>query len=171
MNRRIVYSDRNNGVSICTPSDEVIAWMGCGGFWNNHPRGFMDVQIDRQISSGIHRDVARRFARAIQFGGCTTAEALEILRDRDCRDGTAHEVWDVSDIPTDRWFRDAWRRSHNGGPISIDLEKARPIQWRRLKDAATERLKDLYQPEINIEPLRGRILRARDAEELRRIWL
>ena len=54
MEKRIVYTRLSDGgVSICCPASEAIAWMGCGGFWDHHPRGFMDVQIERQIARGI----------------------------------------------------------------------------------------------------------------------
>ena len=112
------------------------------------------------------------------FGGCTEAEVWEIIRDRDCaRHGTLHELIDVSDLP-DRWFRDAWRRSSNGGPPSVDLEKAKPIQWRKLLDAVSRENKrrelDLFGlPPIKFARLtyQNAIKHARDDEELRRIWV
>ena len=65
------------------------------------------------------------------FGGCTTAEAYGIIRDRDCSHlGTGCELWDASDLPTDRRYRNAWRRSHNGGPIYIDDRAAMLIDER-----------------------------------------
>lgn len=179
MNKRIVYNRTcDGGVSICCPAVEAITWMGCGGFWNGHPRGFMDAQIERQIARGILPDVARRYAHAMQFGGCTTAEALEIIRDRDCAPrGSAIDLWDFDDIPADRWFRDAWRRSHNGGPISIDLKLAKPIQWKRARAAIDQENKrradslELLSPiEVDWWRFRGRILDASDEVDLRLIW-
>jgi hypothetical protein len=83
---------------------------------------------------------------------------------------------DVSDLP-DRWFRDAWRRSANGGPPSVDLEKARPIQWRRIVSAVNAENKrrslDLFGkspiklPKVSLQ---SAIKNARDDVELRRIW-
>lgn len=152
--------------------------MQNGGFWDDRPRGFIDTQIERQIADGIDPDHARRFAHAVAFGGCTEAEVWEIVRDRDCaRHGTLHELIDVADLP-DRWFRDAWRRSSNGGPPSIDLEKAKPIQWQRLLDAVSRENKrrelDLFgPPPIKFPRLtfQNAIRNARDEDELRRTWL
>ncbi len=169
MDKRIVFNRPDGGVSICCPTDWAISMMGCGGLWDAKPRGYMDVQIERQIARGIRKDVARRYARAIQFGGCTTAEALEIIRDRDC-DGTAIELWDASDVPTDRWFRNAWRRSHNGGPISIDLAKAKPIQFLHIREHVARRRNDLFYIEPDLAPLCTKIMQARDEIELRHIW-
>lgn len=178
MRRCIVYTRFNGGVSVCYPSDEVLTWMSCGGIWNDRPRGFYDIQIERMIAAGHKPDAAQRFAKAVQFGGCTTAEALEIIRDRDCAHlGTAIELWDVSDVPSDRWYRDAWRRSHNGGPIGIDLSLAKPIQFKKARAAVERenkrRVHDLHSAgllDIDMDAIRQSILMARDEIELRTIW-
>lgn len=178
MNKRIVYTRFDGGVSVCCPADECIAWMtGGGGIWDRYPPGFLDIQIDRMIEAGHGPDAARRFARAVQFGGCTTAEALGIIRDRDCAHlGTAIELWDADDVPTDRWFRNAWKRSANGGPISIDLKLAKPIQYQRIRQAFekenTRRASDLDAAPLELDWLhvRQRVKRAREETELRHIW-
>lgn len=175
--KAIIYTRHDGGVSVCTPSPEIFRVMQCGGFWNDRPRGYVQTQIERQIASGINPDHARRFAHAVAFGGCSEAEVWEIIRDRDCsQHGNLHELIGVSDLP-DRWFRDAWQRSHNGGPPSVNLEMARPIQWRRIVDAVSRENKrreyDLFGPppiELNKIEYQTAIRRARDDEELRKIW-
>lgn len=182
MDKRIVYTRKSDGgVSICCPAEWTVHAMCHGGAWREMPwfyPGFDEVQIERQIAAGISPAVARRYAAAMMIGGCTTAEALEIIRDRDCTPhGTAIELWDVSDVPNDRWFRDAWRRSHNGGPISVDLKLAKPIQWQRARAfVETEnkrRADELDCPgliEVNWDKLRARIRSARCEVELKSIW-
>lgn len=167
---RIVFTRHDGGVSVCTPTDWAISVMSCGGLWDDLPPGYMNVQIERKISRGMPEDAALRYCRALHFGGCTTAEALEIIRDGDCFTGIAHELWDASDVPADRWFRGAWRRSRNGGPIWVDLEKSRPIQWQRLRDAKTDRESELTFRNFDPEPYRAKILSASSLEELRHIW-
>jgi hypothetical protein len=44
---------------------------------------------------------------------------------------TALEIVDIDDIPTDRTYRNAWRRSSNGGPIWIDEDLAQRIDEER----------------------------------------
>lgn len=152
--------------------------MQNGGFWDDRPRGFIQTQIERQIKDGIAEAHATRFAHAVAFGGCTEAEVWEIIRDRDCaRHGTLHELIDTSELP-DRWFRDAWRRSSNGGPPSVDLEKARPIQWRKLLNAVNAENKrrelDLFGAapiKLSKQEIQRAIKHARDDEELRKIWI
>lgn len=137
MPKRIVYTRPDRGVSVCALSRTVLAYMtGGGGRWDaeiqHMPRGFLDRQIAAQARHGVGEWAAVRFVRAMQFGGLSTAEAYGVMRDRFCTHlGTGCELWDVADVPTDRTYRDAWRRSHNGGPIVIDPHKAMAIDERR----------------------------------------
>lgn len=181
MNKRIVYNRHDGGVDICCPAQWAIAAMCGGGAWREFPwfyPGFDEVQIERMIARGIRETVAAAYADAMMSGGCTTAEALEIIRDRDCAPhGTAIELWDISDIPTDRWFRDAWRRSPNGGPITVNLKLARPIQWTRARavvERENRRRADEFERmgliDVDWEALRERIKSASDENELRTIW-
>jgi hypothetical protein len=133
MTKAIVYTRHGGGVSICYPAIECMRWMTHGGgYWSGRPRGFLQTQIERQVAAGHHADAAVRFVQAMQFGGLTDAEAYAVIRDRDCAHlGTGCELWDAKDIPVDRTYRDAWRRSHNGGPIWIDELKALEIDEAR----------------------------------------
>ena len=175
----IVFNNhKDGGVSICWPIPEIFSYMAHGGLWSGKPRGYLEIQIERQISIGIRPDDARRFAYAVQFGGCTTVEALEIIRDRDCAPhGTAIELWDADEVPVDRWFRAAGRRSHNGGPININLNIARHVQFKRARDFVEHenrlRLDELDAKEaieVDWNNFRQRIRSARDEHELRLIW-
>lgn len=161
----IIYTRPDGGVAVCRPMANVIRWMSCGGRRGDLPRGYLEAQIDRQAADGFDPGTVRRFFHAMHFGGCTTAEAYEIIRDRDCAPhGTAHELMSFADLP-DQWFRNAWRRGHNGGPIGIDMTAARKIQLRRIKSAATKHKADLELPRW-----RERIRRASSPEHLRQIW-
>jgi hypothetical protein len=153
-----------------------------GGAWPEFPwyyPGFEEVQIERMIASGVRADVAAAYARRMMVGGSTTAEALEIIRDRDCEPhGTAIELWDIAEVPVDRWFRNAWRRSHNGGPIYIDLKLAMPIQFQRLRTFVARENKrrdeafEGWQPPLEVDwhAIRRKISWAQSVEELRTIW-
>jgi hypothetical protein len=173
----IVYTRHDGGVSVCHPAPDIFAVMQSGGYWDDRPAGFVQTQIDRQIADGIDPDHARRFAHAVAFGGCTEAEAWDILRDRDCaRHGYHHDVMQLVDLP-DRWFRDAWARGHNGGPVYVDLGKARPIQWQKIVSAIhvenAKRELDLFgKAPVKLQrQLWQRCIRsARDDEELRRVF-
>jgi hypothetical protein len=174
--RRILYTRHDGGVSVCTPSPRCIRWMATGGRWNDMPHGFVEAQIGRQIAAGHRPDAAMRFARAMAFGGLAEYEALEVIRDRDCGHlGVAHELIDASELPG-RWFRNAWRRSHNGGPVRIDVPLARNIHWQKLMGAVREeeakREKDLYAKPltVNLSLFRDKIRNAQDEDDLIRIW-
>jgi hypothetical protein len=151
---------------------------GGGGRWDGFPRGFLDRQIAKQSEEYGERN-ARRFVIAMQFGGCTNAEAYEVMRDRFCaHHGSGIELWDKADVPTDRWFRDAWRRSHNGGPIDVSLSKARSVQFRRIRSAVDVEnkrwLDEIDHFDCPIVPdwsaIRDAIRRAADVGDLRRVW-
>lgn len=182
MRARIVYTTPGGGVAVCQPAPEIIAWMGCGGYWRDRPRGFLQTQIERKAARGIPEAAATRFCRAISFGGCTTGEALAIIRDMDCAPrGTGCEFWDVDDVPKNRWFRNAWIRSHNGGPISIDLEAARRVQAEHIETAVGIMNKRAASPvarffdrlravKVDWGTIMDRIMCARDETELARVW-
>jgi hypothetical protein len=125
MPKRIVYTRPDGGVSVCAPSLIALAYMtGGGGRWDGFPRGFLERQIAEQSKYGVGEWAAARFVRAMQFGGLSTPEAYAVMRDRFCAHlGTGFELWDVEDVPTDRTYRNAWRRSRNGGPILLDERK------------------------------------------------
>ena len=137
MRKVIVYTRKSDGgVTVCAPSQTCLRYMTCGGRWNGYPRGFLKTQIERQIEAGHDADAAVRFTMAMQFGGCSAGEAYAIIRDRDCAHlGTGCELWYADEVPTDRTYRDAWVRSHNGGPIRVDPYKAMMIDERRAWEA------------------------------------
>ena len=104
-----------------------------GGRWDQFGPGFLMRQVWQQVQDGISEHAAVKFMRAMQFGGCTEAEAYGVIRDRDCAHlGTACELWHVDDVAKlDRRYRDCWRRSSNGGPIYIDEYKAQQLDEQR----------------------------------------
>lgn len=175
---RIVYTRPDGGVTVGKPTQWCLDMLANGGFWAGKPRAWLDEQIERGIRAGRNERAVRRYLRAMQEGGCTTAEAYEIIRDRDfAHMGTGHELWQHADLP-DRWFRDAWRRSHNGGPIFIDLAAARRQQFKRIRWAADrENARRQQDLDLCCDPIvlplgeiRDRIHKAESADELRRIW-
>jgi hypothetical protein len=132
------------------------------------PRGTIDAEIEKQCRGhNLPEDVAARYVRAIICGGLTEREAWGVIQDRDCRGGTGHDIVEVSDLP-DRWFRNAWRRSPNGGPIRFCSDAARRQQWQRIKRAAALRGDDLDP--INLDPIRSALKRETDPDHIRKIW-
>jgi hypothetical protein len=180
--KALVYTRHEGGVSVCFPTTEAMTTMtGRGGYWDDHPRSFLDELVYRKTSPDLQRghhiteDAAWRFIRAMQYGGLSTREAYEVIAEHDCsRFGHLIELQDTDDLP-DRWFRDAWRRSRNGGPPVVDLEKARPIQLGKIKSAVAEfnksRLALGRKPSVPNWWAIGKAIRhATDENELRRVW-
>lgn len=173
--RAILTTAWNGDVRVTYPTPEIFDVMSSGGYWSDRPRGYLWRQIELQIQGGVDPDAAKRFAYAVQFGGLTTAEVYEVIRDRDCaRHGKDHELINPIELP-DRWFRDAWTRGHNGGPVWVNLERARVIQRAKIDTAVgreNSRRRGLRKQLYKLDELAigAGIRNARDDEELRRVW-
>lgn len=151
----IICTRPDRGVSIIHPTPEVMSFLTNGGM----PDGYLGrtIQFDWEVYKFV-RDpnwhphltlakrerIAARWIFCVMFGGLTEAEAHGLVRDKDIEDDwTAAEIVDDSELPSDRWFRNAWTRSPNGGPISVDLDRARPLQRRHILTAIDEAKKPL----------------------------
>lgn len=178
--KRILCTERDGRVSIICPAAQCIRELHDGVPQGRERR---DRQIAQRIRDGISEWIAVRWVDALINGGNTEAEALGLILDKDKPVGsTAHEALNYWELPTDRWFRNAWRRGHNGGPIWVDLGEAKTVQMAAimtrtlgaekhaasLGDLATwsrvSRIKDkwsVYDTKIKA---------AREVEDLRRIW-
>jgi len=175
--KRILYTRHDGGVNICTPAPDILAWLSNGGYWDG--KGVdLEEQVERAVIAGHSRSAAIRFVRALDHGGHTTAEAYDIIRDRDCGHlGTAFDLVAFSDLP-DRWFRDAWRRGHNGGPIEVDMPAARSIHFgritRSIDQERTRRRHELSMwqnpVEVNLGALADKIEKAECTAALKAIW-
>jgi hypothetical protein len=186
---RIICTAHDGNPVVVQPSQLAISYMTGGGGWydpwiKQNPRGFLDEMVRRKTCHLLQKgrpvpsqDEAWKLVNGLQFGGYSTSEAWDAIRGHDAaRYGTQFEVVHVKDLP-DRWFRDAWRRSHNGGPVTVDLEKARQTQWSRIRITAKierSRREELLEPMppvlVDWGAIRSAIKHARDEEELRRIW-
>jgi hypothetical protein len=155
-----------------------------GGYWDDRPRGFLDELVRRktcpelQKGANVTQDAAWKFVKAMQWGGLTTAETWPVFAAHDCeRFGHDVQLLRYDELP-DRWFRNAWtRKGSNSGLPYVDLELARPIQWKRIHSAVSRenkrRAADLFgAPEIKLNKAhyQAAIKNARDAEELRKVW-
>lgn len=142
---RIIYTRPGGLVSVMQQSRESLAAMTGdgyglpdleGGYYGPDTPGveaFMAEQVRRLVETGRQMPAALAWVRAHVYGGISRDEARRLFI-AICGDpaGKAYEVIDVSELPPSRWFRDAWRRSEDGGPIWIDLDAAREIHAARL---------------------------------------
>jgi len=56
---------------------------------------------------------------------------IEQIAEKDVPKGKAYKIVDVSEIPSDRYFRNAWK--HSEGVIEVDMPKAVEIQKEKLR--------------------------------------
>ncbi len=177
MRQRIVYTRFDGGVTVNSPAPEIFRHLHDGA-WGSWKSDWVDYEVHHAIKDGRNPEGVKRFCTAMVKGGATEREVWTLIRDRDClHKGTLHELMHTSELP-DRWFRDAWRRSPNGGPVGVDLEKARPIQWQKILAAVSQENKRRELDLFGLPPIRlprltyqSAIKHARDEEELRRIWV
>lgn len=135
--KRIVTTAPDGRVLVTAPSLTAMCFMTCGGGrWDDviphEPPGFVERQIAAQAVNGVGERAARRFVMAMHRGGASVDEAYEIMLERFAAPlGAGHELWPTEDVPADRTYRNAWRRSHNGGPIRLDQRKVMEIDEAR----------------------------------------
>lgn len=154
--RLIVTTKPDGSVAVTAPTAEIMHILTCGGA----PAGYFGRALDRDwevhklMAAGCREAVAVRWIDHLIGGGLTDAEAYELVADKDVpSDWTARELVDAATLrhDNDRWFRDAWRRSRNGGPIDVDMPTARRIQAQRIVEAKSAALASLgEQGEISL---------------------
>lgn len=139
MTRERILTTRPDGsVVITCPAEPGILYLmhGATGPWHpwfGQPIWFGAVQFSRMVMDGIRPEIAYKFAHAMVNGGLTREQAIATIAARDCEQfGTAIEIVDVSEVPTDWTYRNAWRRSHNGGPIWVCEDAIREIEEQRM---------------------------------------
>lgn len=175
--KSILTTGFNREVYITTPSEEIMLALTGGGLWRNPSRGFVEQQIEINIREGRDKAGSVKFCRALAHGGLTTAEAYSVLRDRDCGWlGTGHELISLSELP-DRYFRDAWTRSPNGGPCYIDIKKARKLHFTYLRGYANMLLRCIANDmdhfdthiDINWHSVKSAIINCDTPEKVKRV--
>lgn len=174
---QVLFTRFDRGVSTCRPDPHCMQAMMVGGWWDQYPVRTIREQIPRQLEAGVKPWAARRFFEALGDGGVDLLEAFWIIANRDCAHlGEALVLCNDEELP-DEWFRDAWRRSLNGGPVSIDLEAAKRVQFSRVRGALLQenkrRERDFAErPAIQLDMthLRRRIRDAECPETLKQIW-
>ena len=172
----LVHSRPDGGVSITHPTPRTFRAITEGGGLLTAYGLTFERALAVMLANGRDERQASRWLKALEYGGLSEADAWDAVRWR-CVDPshTAAEVCDFSEVPADRWFRNAWRRSPNGGPVWIDLERAKPVQRWRIAGALAEenarRQQRLDDPiGVDFSGLRRATERAADLEELRGIW-
>tara|TARA_R110002074_G_scaffold354004_2_gene525815 strand:- start:2138 stop:2806 length:669 start_codon:yes stop_codon:yes gene_type:complete len=157
--KRIVYTEADGRVTILVPAPQWLAGVtGRGGLITPEDR---DEQIGRfqvpraQLGPGMNAAQATYYVDCCISGGLDPEDAFALLAMKDVASGgTGVELWDASQVSADRWFRDAWRRSPEGGPIFIDLAEARKIQATKIVAAQRNKIR-LYDDENATAALMG----------------
>lgn len=131
MRHRFLSTTPDGGVDVTIPSRRALWFLTHGGRWPEADPAWLETLVQRFVASGVGRDVAERWVNAMSSGGLGEHDALWLIAEISKLKG-AVELVDVSEIPADRTHRNAWRRSHNGGPIWIDEAIAQRIDELRM---------------------------------------
>lgn len=150
MPRRIVYTRPDCRVGVLVPAPEWLAGVtGVGGLIEREQsveQILLHMVPKAEGGLGLSAAQAIYYVNSCVNGGLAPKDAYALLVMRDVpTDCSGVEIWHTEDVPADRWFRDAWRRAPEGGPIHIDLDAARAIQAKRIvamRRATIARLED-----------------------------
>lgn len=175
LTKRLLYTRPDGGVGVVALTPWCHRALTCGGGWLSHVGTTAAREAAKAEARGCDPGIEHRFATALESGGCSDAEAWGLIRDHDLpADAGAAELIEFSELP-DRWFRDAWGRSHNGGPVEIRLAPARTIQAARIHGALAEiqaaRARRLLAPlDFDLTAIAARIAAAASWQQLREVW-
>lgn len=151
----IVCTTENRRVAVVSPTREVLDELRVGIVAARRARGYRQDPLDRDYEAGLfirdtwrrdesesrRRTIAHSWIEALNAGGLSEREAVELIRDKDRPEWSqAAEIVDSAELPDPRWF-DAWRRSPNGGPIVIDADHAKWIDAERAARAEEARIR------------------------------
>lgn len=68
---------------------------------------------------------------------------IEEIAAKDVPQGTAYKIVDVSEVPSDRTYRNAWVADLVAGKINHDMPKAKELHRQKMRDARTPLLSAL----------------------------
>lgn len=100
--------------------------------WEIH-KFVSDERWRRDRTPAERKGLAAYWIDALIAGGLDERQAVWLIGEKDAPAfSVAHEIVHMSEIPSDRRHRSAWRRSTNGGPIWTDDGKAQDIDEAQL---------------------------------------
>lgn len=95
MNKRIIYKTQEGGVAIVIPATEARKQVLVSEALYETQQDAEGNDIQVIVSESVYRDQ-------------TDEEFLDWVAAKDVPAGVDYQIVDVSDIPSDRTFRDAW---------------------------------------------------------------
>ncbi len=135
-------AQHGGGVAVTCPSEWGVQALMHGGAWRNFHKDFWKVQIARMVARNVKEDAAHTYALTMMTGGVSRSRAIDIIAARDLAHwAKAIDVIDVSELPETRRYRNAWRRSPNGGPVWVDDAARVAIDEARMWAAYTAHLR------------------------------
>lgn len=131
MEKRIIYTGLDGRVFIVIPTPKArraVSVEERESVWSDQ----RDIQTDLEAMLGTEHTAGERrvmeervAAISVRIENLTRPLTAEEIAAKDVPDGVSFEIVDVSSIPSERTFRNAWVRDMTG--VKADIPKARVI--------------------------------------------
>jgi hypothetical protein len=107
---KIVVHKHADGISITSFNTTLLALMTGNGYGWEQER--IDYEVAKFVAGGTAEDVIRPYMNAVANGGITEVQAIDLIRAKDDKaDCLGCTTIENTDLPTDRYFRNAWEWS------------------------------------------------------------
>jgi|TARA_R100001086_G_scaffold224852_1_gene142921 hypothetical protein len=105
-----VHNRNDGGITISHFSPSLLAAMTGSGFGWSQER--IDYEVGKFVAAGKSDSVIRPYMEAVANGGVTESQAIELIRAKNDKAGRlGSTVIEDTDLPSDRYFRNAWEWS------------------------------------------------------------
>jgi len=135
---KIIYENDDGGISVVSPAPKE-SWV-----FVNVSKG---LDIDPRDSAFViavkkaRKAAIDKLLRIVTKHTPTEDEWLNFIVEHDIPAGKPFEIIEDSEIPTDRTFRDAWKK--DAKKVSVDMPKARNIHMDRIREEREKKLKEI----------------------------
>ena len=144
-NKRIIFKRKDGGVSITAPTKGINnaydLLIGSGGY----PVDLAEKDIKRHVDiDGKNESDVRPFYEGLVTGGFTEDESLNLIAKHAWqRDYLSFRITEKENIPTSRFFRNAWNDETDLDTVDIDLLKCKEIKKHQFRKIRRPKLEEL----------------------------
>lgn len=145
-------------------TQEVLDQLQTGGSLKVKNNETLEQAIEREIQALINetdqdgnivvirnREEIEPFVRALAYGGTTEDQAAQLIAIANSPNGVTARITHVENIPTDRYFRDAWTDDNDTETVDIHMEKARIIHMNNLRKLRDKKFLEMGFP-VKLDP-------------------
>lgn len=147
MEKVIIFKNKNGTVDIYNnPMDTVLGLTTVEQLMNKDGHPFIDkkraeIEIQRKVIDGFKEENVRPFYERLAIGGATEKEAWNCLA-LFCQKEhhVSYKIVNISNLPSDRTFREAWQIDDSTKLLNICPTKAKEIKKNQLRNLRKPKL-------------------------------